>query len=260
MQALKKEVIELWAFYSNPEFLRAIDSHLMTGFIVDLEKKGKDLRQQLYNTQITEHGLDDLKTARELTKSSIICRINPQSTLDKAEVQSVVDGGADEILLPMVSTLAEVENVLHFVDGRVKVGVMLETKASIAIIEELDKLPLSRFYVGLNDLAIENKHQNIFTPLVDGTIEHIRPKIHKKFAVAGLTHPDMGHPIPCEVLIRIMKRLRCNYGILRRSFYRDLDKVTSDDILQSLTNSFLKEEPLTKSREADNEAIIKSFS
>ena len=77
MQALKKEVIELWAFYSNPEFLRAIDSHLMTGFIVDLEKKGKDLRQQLYNTQITEHGLDDLKTARELTKSSIICRINP---------------------------------------------------------------------------------------------------------------------------------------------------------------------------------------
>ena len=233
---------ELWAFYSSLELLHKIDSPLLTGYIVDLEKKGKELRQSLYDTQITEHHLDDLTTARNNTKKDIICRINPQSPINTSEIDNVIGEGADEILLPMVRSVSEVERVLNYINNRCRLSIMLETNESLSAVEELNTLPLTRFYVGLNDLAICNHRANIFTPMIDGSLELIARKVNKKFGLAGLTHPSLGAPIPCEVIIRAMKRHRCHFGILRRSFYRDLNQYDAQEILESLSNHFCHNE------------------
>jgi hypothetical protein len=86
----------------------------------------------------------------------------------------------------------------------------------------LGKLPLSRVYVGLNDLAIDRKKRFIFSALADGTVDYIRQYIKVPFGFAGLTLPDCGYPIPANLLYSEMARLLCSFAFLRRSFLRDI--------------------------------------
>lgn len=256
MQEIKKEGFEFWVFYSNPQLLKIVDAENPTGFIVDLERKGKHLRQSLYDTQISEHTIQDLEQVKKLTSSKVICRINPQNEVNKDEINQVLDTGVDELLLPMVRSCAEVEQVLQVVNNRAEVGIMLETNDALQNASEFNQLPLSRCYVGLNDLAIENGHYNIFTPMVDGTLERLSNQISKKLGVAGLTHPQFGDPIPCQVLIRMMKMFDCSFGILRRSFYRDLSKTSAQEIFAKLKQSFATTPPLVDTTTVDKHIIM----
>jgi hypothetical protein len=122
----------------------------------------------------------------------------------------------------MVRTLKEVEKVLDQVRGRCGLGILVETVAATRLVDELARLPLSRVYVGLNDLAIERGTPSIFTPLLDGTLEDIRRPFRLPFGFGGLTLPERGYPVPCRLLIGEMARLRCDFSFLRRSFYRDI--------------------------------------
>ena len=97
-----------------------------------------------------------------------ICRINSYGTTTIDEVESAIQAGADEILIPMVRRLYDVEQVLMQVRERCKVGILLETIAATQIAPELARLPLARVYVGLNDLGIERRTPNIFTAIADG--------------------------------------------------------------------------------------------
>jgi hypothetical protein len=92
----------------------------------------------------------------------------------------------------------------------------------VKLAEELAHLPLSRVYVGLNDLAIERRYQNIFVPLIDGILERIRRSFRVPFGFGGLTLPDRGFPIPCRLLIGEMARLECHFSCIRRSFCADM--------------------------------------
>src|SRR5205823_7797724 len=83
------------------------------------------------------------------------------------------------------------------------------------------RLPLSRVYVGLNDLAIDRGAPSIFTAVADGTVERLRGHFRAPFGFGGLTLPDRGSPIPCRLLIAEMARLDCAFSFLRRSFIRD---------------------------------------
>ena len=50
--------------------------------------------------------------------------------------------------------------------------------------------PLSRVYVGLNDLMIDRRGGSLFAPLVDGTVDHVARAVAGAgipFGVAGLT-------------------------------------------------------------------------
>lgn len=229
---------ELFAFYSNEDRLCMLNQTDVTGFIVDVEKKGKEIRQELYNTQITEHNQNDLRCVRKLTDKWVICRVNNHHQLDPDEISVTIDNGADEVLIPMVRSVQEVEQALAITNNQVKTSIMLETTESLSLLEKFNDLPIERCYVGLNDLSIQRKSDNIFTPLIDGTMEKIAAGIDKKLGVAGLTHPKMGHPIPCQWLIDIMRKNNCTFGILRRSFYRDLNKAPAEDIITELINSF----------------------
>ncbi|HSX26446.1 MAG TPA: aldolase/citrate lyase family protein [Chlamydiales bacterium] len=192
--------------------------------LVDWETRGKKERQAFADTQINTHTLEDLICVRNATAAPVICRLNSVYEQTPIEISQAIEAGANELLLPMVKTVDEVESVIKMAQGKVGVGILVETLEAIALVEKLSALPLSRIYVGLNDLAIASQSSNIFIPLVDGTLEKIREAfLNIPFGFGGLTLVDKGFPIPSYLLMGEMIRLRCHFSFLRRSFLADVE-------------------------------------
>jgi hypothetical protein len=213
---------ELLLFSTDPTFIRRAVAGGVDGIILDWERLGKEERQAGADTQIGTDTFKDLEHVRAFTEAHLICRINALGFCTGQEVEAAVRAGADEILLPMVRATEEVEALMTLVNGRCGVGIMVETMAAIERAKELASLPITRVYVGLNDLAIERRSPTIFAAVADGTIERVRSAFRVPFGFGGLTLPDLGTPIPCRLLIAEMARLGCSFSILRRSFHRDI--------------------------------------
>jgi hypothetical protein len=196
------------------------------GIVIDWENMGKRERQAGADTQINYDSPKDLARIRSCTDATVLCRINAFSQCTAGEVARAIDCGADELLLPMVRTSDEVRATLDVVSGRVDLGILVETSGAITEIDALVRLPISRVYVGLNDLAIDRRLRNIFESVADGTVESLRESCDLPFGFAGLTLPHRGSPIPCRLLINEMARLRCNFSFLRRSFHADVQRTT----------------------------------
>jgi citrate lyase beta subunit len=212
----------LLLFATDPAFIERAMAAGVDGIIVDWEHLGKESRQAGADTQVNHDTLDDLRRVRACTIGQVLCRVNNHPEVTAGEVEVAIDAGADEILLPMVRTVDEVNRVLDKAAGRCRVGILVETLAATRIAAELARLPLSRLYVGLNDLGIERHTPNIFVSATDGTVERVRAFFSCSFGFGGLTLPDRGFPIPCRLLIGEMARLACDFGFLRRSFCRDI--------------------------------------
>ncbi|HEY0005137.1 MAG TPA: aldolase/citrate lyase family protein [Pyrinomonadaceae bacterium] len=213
---------ELLLFTIDPALAREAVASGVGGIVIDWEHIGKQDRQSSANTQINRDTVEDLARMRSSTASRIICRINSYGPETEDEIEQAIAAGADELLMPMVRTTEEVMDVLDQTRGRCRIGILIETVAALHILEGLAGLPLARAYVGLNDLAIERGTQNIFTALVDGTVERIRDAFDVPFGFGGLTLPERGSPVPCRLLIGEMARLGCSFSFLRRSFIRDM--------------------------------------
>ncbi len=214
--------LELYLFSTDPQLVRQAVAGGATGVVVDWEHLGKNERQRGFDTQVNQNSREDLARVRAATDAPVICRINPVHTGTREEVQRAIALGADEVLIPMVRSVAEVETVLEAVDGVVGVGIMVETTDAVRNSERLASLPLSRVYIGLHDLAIDRRCTNPFHALIDGTIDAVRPLFRCPFGVAGLTLPGHGFPIPSELILHALLRLECDFTFLRRSFLRDV--------------------------------------
>ncbi|WP_419875847.1 aldolase/citrate lyase family protein [Candidatus Pristimantibacillus sp. PTI5] len=213
----------LLLFSTVPELIPPAYHAGIDGIIVDWENLGKENRQRSADTEINYFTVEDLRKVRQMTDALVICRINGFGPHSAEEVENAISAGADEILLPMVQSVSDVETVIRWVNQRCAVGILIETKASVKAAQALSQLPLSRVYVGLNDLAIERKSAHIFSAIVDGTIEKIRPYFTNiPFGFGGLTLPDSGFPIPCRLLIGELMRLNCEMSFLRRAFQADI--------------------------------------
>ncbi len=214
--------MDLYLFSVDVPFIRAAVAAGIKGVVVDWERRGKAERQAGFDTQINSHTVKDLHTVRSATSARILCRIDAFGSHTRDQVQCALDGGADEILLPMVRSPIEVEKVLAYCRGRVPVGILIETTDAVACAAELVQLPLSRVYVGLHDLAIDRGDCNPFHAISDGTVEQLRQLCPCEFGFAGLTLPGCGYPIPSLLLLAEMARLRADFTFLRRSFLRDI--------------------------------------
>jgi len=215
-------IFELVLFSTNPPFIREAVAAGVDAIIVDWEKTGKEKRQAFADTQINYDTIEDLRLVRKATDAVVICRLDNSGLAMANEIEEAIEAGADEVLIPMVRTVEEVVRVIDQVGGRCRVGILVETGLAVKGAEEFGRLPLSRVYMGLNDLAIERGTPNIFTALTDGTVEEVRKAFRIPFGFGGLTLPDRGEPIPCRLLIGELARLECGFSFLRRSFYRDI--------------------------------------
>lgn len=213
---------ELFLFTLDPDAAATGVKAGVDGLIVDWETRGKHARQNGADTEINAGTARDLRSVRAATSSPVICRINPFGPETTTEVERALRCGADEILLPMVRHSTDVSSTLEIVGGRCRTGILLETQDALACVSELAMLPISRAYVGLNDLAIDRHSASIFSAVLDGTVERLSEAIAVPLGFAGLTLPERGEPIPCRLLIAEMVRLGCSFGFLRRSFRRDV--------------------------------------
>jgi hypothetical protein len=152
----------------------------------------------------------------------VLCRVNGAGPWTAQEVSLAVELGADEVLLPMVRTPADVDLALDAVAGRCGLGILVETQDAVDCVPALSRRPLARVYLGLNDLRIDRGGVDpLFAPLVDGTADRVRRAVDVPFGVAGLTLPEHGRPVPSRLLAGELARLGADFTFLRRSFWAD---------------------------------------
>ncbi|TQN42216.1 indole-3-glycerol phosphate synthase [Blastococcus colisei] len=214
--------MDLFLFTVDPSWGRDVVAAGAAGIVVDWERRGKARRQQGENTQINDDTPEDLTRMRAATDGRLVCRINGYGPWTPAEVDEAVARGADEILLPMVRTVDEVDRTLDLAAGRCGVGILVETQDAVDRSAALARRPLSRIYVGLNDLRIDRGSDELFRPLVDGTVDAVRATVSQPFGVGGLTLPGSGFPVSAGLLAAELVRLRTDFTFLRRSFTADM--------------------------------------
>jgi hypothetical protein len=214
--------VDLLVFTVDPRFASDCVGAGAAGVIVDWERRGKARRQAGEDTQINGDTPADLARVRAATPGRLLCRVNGYGPWTAAEVDLAVRLGADEVLLPMVRTPEQVDSALDAVAGRAGLGILVETQGAVERVEELAARPLSRVYLGLNDLRIDRGSTELFAPLVDGTADRVRAACTAPFGVAGLTRPDAGWPVPSRLLSAELARLGASFTFLRRSFTADV--------------------------------------
>lgn len=214
--------LELLLFHTDPAVVAEATAAGIDGFIVDWERRDKARRQAGEGTQINQDTVEDLVRVRSATNRSVLCRIDGYGPWTADQVELALDAGADELLLPMVRHPQQVDRTLDLIDGRCGLGILVETQDGVRRASELARRPLTRTYVGLNDLRIDRGSTSLFRPLVDGTVDRVRADVQPvPFGVAGLTLPDRGNPIPSRLLAAELVRLDASFTFLRRSFLTD---------------------------------------
>ncbi|MGY1606319.1 aldolase/citrate lyase family protein [Geodermatophilus sp. SYSU D00700] len=214
--------MDLFLFTVDPAWGRDVVSAGAAGIVVDWERRGKHRRQAGEGTQINADTHEDLVRVRAATDGRLLCRVNAAGPWTAREVADAVAAGADEVLLPMVRTPEEVDRALDLVAGRCGLGILVETQDAVERVAELAARPLSRLYVGLNDLRIDRRSTELFRPLVDGTVDAVRAAVPVPFGVGGLTLPGGGFPVPGDLLAAELVRLGTDFTFLRRSFTADM--------------------------------------
>jgi hypothetical protein len=220
---LSPRPLDLILFETDPGRASAAQAQGLSRFIFDVEARGKVDRQRSFDTDISAASLDGLPDFVAKSKIRPICRLDSWHDRTDRDIERAIAGGAGELLFPMVRTIAEVERLLSMVANRIPFGIMIETKEILDCIQEISRLPLSRAYVGLNDLMISQGGSNLFGPMIDGTVDRIRDQIGSvPFGVAGATRADRGSPVPFRLLLSDMARIGTEFTMLRRSFHRDV--------------------------------------
>jgi hypothetical protein len=214
--------VDLFLFTVDPCWGRDVVAAGAAGIVVDWERRGKARRQLGEGTQINEDTPDDLSRMRAATPGRVLCRINGYGPWTAGEVDEAVRRGADEILLPMVRTTEQVDRTLELAAGRCGVGILIETQDAVGRAASLAARPLSRVYVGLNDLRIDRRSDSLFLPLVDGTVDAVRAEVAQPFGVGGLTLPGRGFPVSSDLLAAELVRAGTDFTFLRRSFTADI--------------------------------------
>ncbi|NEK56940.1 aldolase [Geodermatophilus sabuli] len=214
--------VDLFLFTVDPRWGADVVAAGAAGIVVDWERRGKHRRQLGEGTQINADTPADLSRMRAATGGRLLCRVNGYGPWTAGEVDDAVARGADELLLPMVRSAEEVDRTLDLVAGRCGLGILVETQDAVGRTAELARRPLSRIYVGLNDLRIDRGSDQLFTPLVDGTVDAVRTVVAGPFGVGGLTLPGGGFPVPGDLLAAELIRLGADFTFLRRSFTADM--------------------------------------
>lgn len=215
-------MLKLMFITNSPVIASAAQSAGTDRIFIDMEYIGKEERQKGMNTVKNHHTVSDVKAVRKVLDSSqLLVRVNPIHGNSENEINSVIDAGADIVMLPMWKSVGEVEQFADIVGTRAKKMLLLETKEACACLEDVLKLGCAdEIHIGLNDLRISTGKSFIFEPVADGTVENILNTI-KPYGVpcgfGGFGMPGEGL-LPADLIIAEHYRLGSSMAILSRSF------------------------------------------
>lgn len=234
--------LKLMYITNRPWIAQIAESAGVDRIFVDLEYIGKSLRQGNMDTVQSHHTLDDVKIISDaITTAELLVRVNPihEATSEycssKEEIDTAIKNGADILMLPYFKTLTEVAKFLSFVDGRVKTMLLIETPASVELIDDILALKgIDYIHIGLNDLSLGYGMKFMFELLTDGTVERICTKCSEKgipYGFGGIASLGKGM-VPAEMIIKEHYRLGSTCAILSRSFC-NVDKIEHMGIISS---------------------------
>ena len=217
-------MLKLFYITNSPQIAVAAQSAGVDRIFVDTEYMGKEERQKGMDTVKNHHTISDVRNVRAVLDSSkLIVRVNPLHKNSKREIDSVIEAGADFVLLPMWKTEKEAAEFVNLVAKRAKTILLLETAEAAQIADRIVKLPgVDEIYIGLNDLHLSLHKTFLFELLTDGTVE----RLAKIFAANSIPFGFGGfgrvnsreNPLPAENIIAEHYRLSSSAAILSRSF------------------------------------------
>ena len=214
--------LKLMYITNRPDVAQVAQKYGVNRVWVDLETRGKELRQKGLNSVKSQHTVGDIRAIKPLlTTSEMLVRVNSWYEGSPAEIDAVINAGADIIMLPYWKTTDEVAAFTKAVSGRCKTTLLLETKEAVDCIDDVIKTGgFDEIHIGLNDLHLSYGMNFMFELLADGTVE----KLCNKFKAAGIPYGFGGIAklgcgmLPAEKVIMEHYRLGSSRAILSRSF------------------------------------------
>lgn len=218
--------IKLMYLTADPQAAVTAEAAGVDRIFLDLEILGKFERQGHLDTVVSHSSLDDVAKLRKVvTRAELLVRCNPVHPGLKAEIDRIVNDGADIIMLPYFKTVEEVETFLKCVDGRVPTVLLFETKEAVENVDEILELEgIDEVYIGLNDLHLSYNMKFMFELLADGTVEMLCRKFREKglpFGFGGVAKIGEGQ-LPSDYIIGEHKRLGSTAAILSRTFRNEV--------------------------------------
>lgn len=215
-------MLNLMYITNNPEIAKVVEKSGVDRIFLDLEYLGKEERQKGLNTVKSKHQEEDIIELSEvLEDAELLVRINPINSDSYREINSVIEKGADRIMLPMFKTPEDVNSFVAMVDGRVPTTLLLEHIDAVRNLDEILQIDgINEIHIGLNDLHLSLGLTFMFELLSNGMVEDITKKIRKKeipFGIGGISRIGNGM-LPSEMIIAEHYRLGSTAAILSRSF------------------------------------------
>ncbi len=258
--------MEVMFITNNPKIALIAEKAGVDRIWIDLEKLGKEERQKGMNTVKSNHSISDVSLIKPLlTKSKLQVRVNPWNPNSEAEINQVIDSGAEYIMLPMWKSCEEVNNFIKTVNYRCKTILLLETREAVEILDDVLKIDgIDEIHIGLNDLHLSYHNKFMFEPFANGIVENICNKIKGaeiQYGIGGVSHLGDG-TIPAEMILKEHFRLGSTRVILSRGFCnikQDDLHVIENEFVENM-NSFRKfEDNLCKISEDEIKANHKKF-
>ncbi len=234
--------LKLMYITNRPEIAQIAETAGVDRIFVDLEYIGKQERQGGLDTVQSRHTVEDVRRIAEaLTEAKVVARVNPIHDATEAygsseeEIHTVIENGADIVMLPFFKTTAEVERYVAAVGGRAETMLLLETPEAVEIVDDILALPgIDRIHIGLNDLSLGYGMKFMFELLTNGTVERLCGKFRERgipYGFGGIASLGKG-AIPAEMIIKEHYRLGSTCAILSRSFC-NVDKTTHMGVISS---------------------------
>ncbi|MCM1103246.1 MAG: HpcH/HpaI aldolase/citrate lyase family protein [Clostridium sp.] len=216
---------------NKPEIARIIERHSVDRIWVDLEARGKAIRQAGRNVVLSTHTVEDVSIIRNcISKAQLMVRVNSIYEDSKKEINDVIERGAELVMLPFFETIDEVKQFLEYVNGRAKTMLLVETIGAENKLDEILKLSgIDEIHIGLNDLHIQYRQKFMFELLANGKVEEICDKVRPygiPYGFGGIARLDDGM-LPARHIIAEHYRMGSSMAILSRSFY---DSWISNDL------------------------------
>ena len=232
--------LELMFVTNRVDIAQAAQSAGVDRIFVDMEYIGKGDRQGGMDTVQNMHTIDDVKALRKvLQEATLFVRCNPTHDASEnyssteEEIDSIVEAGADVIMLPFFQNATQVRRFINAVGGRVRTSLLVETPEAVENLDEILEVEgIDEIHIGLNDLHLGYGMTFMFQLVADGTVEKICEKIKKKnisYGFGGVARVGTG-TLPAECVLGEHYRLGSDRVILSRAFCDVTKENTFEDI------------------------------
>ena len=215
----------LTLFTNDPGLAGAADVAGVDRIGLDLERMGKEKRQDAGKAWVSDHHPDQLAQVRDaLSHAALFARTNPVHEGSAAEIDFLVANGVKVLMLPMFRTVAEAAKFIELVNGRARVSLLVETGAAAMRLHEVVKLDgIDEIHVGLNDMHLDLSLANHFEVLTSGFVDMLADIVRAAdipFGFAGIGRAgDTGLPVPTDLIYAQYPRVGATRALIARSFY-----------------------------------------